>query len=296
MRDEIVKTRRTQLTAVVVGLLLLFTFLPWSGTVRFPAVMIAERQTTLYTPRPAQIAEVHVKEDEVVEKGKVLAILKSPELEFDYKQAQRKIALLRARLARIAGDREDRSEREIILSEIDSKTQKLVGLRKEREQLTIKAPFAGTVRDVDPELAPGQWINNQRPIASVIAPDPLEATGYVDEDDLWRVDVGQDAVFIPEELLLNRHEGQLIEVAKAGAQTLEYPYLASVYGGAIASEKEQDGQIRPRSGYYLVRVALNGQAPHQVARGTVHVTGKPESIAASAWRRILQVLVRESGV
>ena len=296
MRDEIMKSPRTKITAAVVGVVLLATFYPWSGTIRFPAVMIAERETTIFSPRPAVVHSIDTENGAAVKAGDVLAVLKDPDLSFNVKQTERKIALLRARLARIAGDTKDRSEREIILSEIESKKEELDGLKDELERLTIRAPFAGTVRDIDPKLAKGQWTNHERPIVSVVAPQTFEATGYVDEDDLWRVEVGQDALFVPEDIQLSKQKGSLVEVARAGAQALEYPYLSSTYGGAIASETEEDGQIRPRSGYYLVRIAMNGKAPQHVARGTVHVTGKPESIAASAWRRILQVLVRESGV
>ena len=93
--------------------------------------------------------------------------------------------------------------------------------------------------------------------------------------------------------MAKRH-GKVIDVVATGTKAIDLAYLASVYGGAVPSDRGPDNEIRPRSGRHLVRVKLDGPPMSRVVRGTLHISGKRESIAAAMWRRILQVLVRET--
>ena len=108
--------------------------------------------------------------------------------------------------------------------------------------------------------------------------------------------MGQPAVFVPEDPLLAKRSGRLLEVAVAGSRTIDIAYLASVYGGAVPADRDEGGELRPRSGRYRVTVELEGAPLDRAVRGTLHLEGRPESLAAAFWRRLLQVLVRESGI
>jgi len=296
MRQDIKKQKRSLVTACVAAGLVLLAFIPWSGTVYFQAIVAADHETQIFSPRPAYVRMVHVIDDKKVTKGDIMIELTSPDLDFEMTQTQRQIALLEARRARIAGDREDRLYSDVILSELEAQRQKLSGLHREQDLLTIRAPFSGTVKEVDDDISAGQWIDHTTPIARVVAPGSLEARGYVDENHAWRLTADDNAKFIPEDPLMERQTARLVEISKAGAHRLDVPYLSSVYGGDVASERNSDDEIVPRSGQYLVRLALDKAPWQRAVRGTIHLTGKPESFATSVWRRVLQVLVRESGV
>ncbi len=296
MRQDIQKTKRSLVTACLACFLALFVFVPWSGGVAFQAVVTAEHETQVFSPRPAYVRMVHVIDDKQVAKGDIIIELISPDLNFEMTQTQRQIDLLEARRARIAGDSEDRLFLNVILSELESQRQKLSGLHREQDQLTIRAPFSGMIKEVDDDISAGQWIDHNTPIARVVAPGSLEARGYVDENDAWRLQPDNSATFIPEDPLMDRQAAKLVEISKAGAHRLDMRYLSSIYGGDVASERDADDEIIPRSGQYLVRLALNEVHWTRAVRGTIHLAGKPESFAAAAWRRVLQVVVRESGV
>ncbi len=296
MRQEILTGRRTLITMLLVCSLLALAFVPWSSTVRVPGVALAERAQQIYSPRASRVIEVAMAEGEIVRSGKTLAVLASPDLDFEIAQTQRRIALSRARLARIAGDPTDLSQRAVIEGELASHLQKLAGLKIERTQLTIRSPLDGVVRDVDRDLQSGQWVGPVAPIGRIVGLGAAEVQGYLHEDDLWRVEPGQKAVFIPEDPLLSRLPGRLKDVAPTGTGNIELTYLSSIYGGAVSSDRDENGFIRPRHGRYLVRVELAGKPLDRTVRGTIHLTGKPESLAAAFWRQVLQVLVRESGI
>lgn len=129
-----------------------------------------------------------------------------------------------------------------------------------------------------------------------VNPKRGEVHGYVSENDVWRISAGGTATFVPEDPLMARRHGRVAEVVQTGMRTVDLPYLASIYGGSVASDKLSDNEIRPRSGHHQVRIELAGPAVDRTVRGTPHLSGARESIASALWRRILQVLVRESSV
>lgn len=294
MRPEIVATRRSILTAAIATLLVAALVVPWSGTVKIQAVAYADHETRLYAPRPARIVAVNMKDEGQINADEALVILEAPDLDHELAQTRRQIELVRHRLDRIAGDAADRSNRIVLEGELVRHQTNLAGLEAERQRLTVRAPYPGTARDVDRDLKPGEWIDDATPLGRVIGFSATETSGYVGEDDLWRLSIGADVTFIPEAPQMAKRHGKVIDVVATGTKAIDLAYLASVYGGAVPSDRGPDNEIRPRSGRHLVRVKLDGPPMSRVVRGTLHISGKRESIAAAMWRRILQVLVRET--
>ena len=295
MRGQIIQNRRSWITASIVCVLIALAFIPWSGTIHVAAVAQAERESQLFAPRPARVVKVLSADGERVAAGARIAVLESPDLDYEIIKARHNIDLSEARLRRIAADAKDRSQRDIIERELAANKEKLAGLLVEQRQMLLAAPFDGEVRDRMRDLNPGNWIDHATPVARVISPGKTEAYGYIHEDDLWQIKVGGRARFIPEDPLIGARSGKVIDLAKTGSDRIEIKYLASVYGGDVPSDKDSKGDIKPRSGRYLVKIALDGQPLDRVVRGTVRLDGQPVSVAAAAWRRVLQVLVRESG-
>jgi putative peptide zinc metalloprotease protein len=296
MRSEILANRRSHITALALCALLLLALIPWRSSISFQAVATAETELQIFAPRPALIKSANLHDGAVVEAGDILLRLHAPELAFERRKTELEVAHLIARRDRIAGDPEDRLYIDIIEGELQAKQEELRGLKREQDRLTIRAPFAAIVKDLDPEIAVGQWVDNASPLARLVEPGAIRAKGYIDEEQVWRVADADTAVFIPEDALLEKAPAKVKLISKAGVTHLDVPYLASVYGGDIASDKDRDGTIVPRSGHYLVEASIKDASWQRAIRGTMQIDGQPESFAAAAWRRILQVLVRESGV
>lgn len=284
MRVKIVRTSRSVVTASLVGLALAVLLVPWSGTVTFQGVALSDLETRIYAPRPARIAAVDVAEGKIFARAERLLLLQAPDLDHQVTLTKMQIELILLRLDRIAGDEADRSNRIVLEAE----------LARHRTNLVVVAPHDGAARDVDRELQAGEWIDETTPIARIVRAAASHIQGYVSEDSFWRIDSGASATFIPEDPLMARRHGVVTEVVQSGVKSLELPYLASVHGGANPSDRNPEGEIRPRSGRHLVHVQLEGPVVDRAVRGTLHVSGKRESIASGMWRRALQVLVRES--
>lgn len=294
MRAEIVQTRRTRLSAAITAIGLALLVIPWSGTVRVQGVALSDLETRIYAPRAARVVSLKVHDSEPVAAGQTLLVLAMPDLDHEASRAAKQIELARIRLDRIAGDETDRSNRVVLQGELERHRTSLAGLKEEQRRLIVRAPHAGIVRDLDRELKAGEWLDNATPVARVVRNEGTLAQGYIAEDDIWRVAAGSHVRFVPEDPAMPARSGRIIEVVQTGSRTIDLPYLASVYGGAVPSDRSPENEIRPRSGRHLVRVGLDGGPVDRAVRGTLLLSGGRESIAAAMWRRILRVLVRES--
>lgn len=294
-------TRRTRITAGVVALLLMATFIPWSTRVFVPAVVDAAEIARVYPQLGGTVAEIRVKAGDAVKAGDVLVRLTSSELEHEAAQTAGKIDLVRLRLARRASDAEERSNSLILEQELRTLTSALEGFKKERANLTITAPQAGVVAEFNSAIHIGRVIGRSEFVALIRGNETLLARGYVAQEDVPRLGSSNAGRFVPDVAGLPTVPVRLEQVAQAGAATIEMPELASQYGGAIA--------VRPRSGdhgskrlipvnaNYLATMAVTDAAayPPVSARGVVVLDGEAQSIAGRAWRRVASVLVRESG-
>lgn len=294
MRSDIARSRRSAVTFAVCTAVLLLVLVPWNSAVILQGVALADLETRIYAPRPGRIASTMLADGKVVSEGQPLLMLDAPDLDHDIALTRRRIELAAYRLDRIAGDDADRSERVVLESELSRHQVSLDGLGKERARLVVVAPHDGVVRDSDPDLKAGEWLDEATPVGRVVRNAAVQVQGYLAEDDLWRIKAGAAVVFIPEDPQQARWHGRVTEVVQTGIRSVELPYLASIFGGAVPSDRGPDNEIRPRSGRHLVRVVLDGAPISRTVRGTLHVTGRPESFVSSLWRRVLQVLVRES--
>lgn len=295
MREKIARSVTTYITVALALGAMAFLVVPRSTTVRVPAVALAEHEFDIFAPRSAQVAEINFTPDRSVSKNAQLVVLKSSRLEHEMRRAGYAIELAEARLRRIAGDDQERAARTIIAQELESARKRLTVLTEQKTQLTLTAPFSGQVRDPMPSLAVGDWIDTKTRIGRLVSNIGSRVQGYIHEDDVWKIKSGQSVLFVPEDPTLPHRKGRLLEIAQAGSQELEIAYLSSVYGGAIPSDQGDAETVKPRAGQYLIKVAIENANFDRVVRGTLHLQGRPESVAFAAWRRVLQVLVRESG-
>ncbi|WP_306224536.1 HlyD family efflux transporter periplasmic adaptor subunit [Bosea beijingensis] len=299
MRRPILTSRRSWITGALLALALCAVLVPWSRTIRVPALLEAAETAQLHAPRPALVTRVSVAQGEEVVAGQELISLRSPALEQALTDARIRLQLNSLRMARRAGDELDREETTVLDNERRALLGRIEGLAREAAQLTIAAPIAGRVLEIGTGLHPGRWVNPREQLALVGRPDRLSARGYVAEKDLWRVQPDAPATFIPEMPTRAAVSLQLDDVSLAGVTALDLAELASTHGGRVAATEDQQRRLVPKSGEFLAVFAAapdeTDPAPERAIRGLIHLRGEAESIAAGAWRQVLKVLVRESG-
>lgn len=301
VRERIVGARRGLAMVGVLALLVLLCFLPLDRSVKVPAVLGATREEPVFASEAAQILQVHVRPGQQVRAGQLLFTLASPVLEEEEKEAQVRLMLLQARIARSAADRIDRASTQELLRGLVAEQENLRGLGKRRALLAVKAPFAGKLVDFDAELHPLRWITGKQLLLRVVdEASARDLRGYLEGREAWRVQEGAQGRFVPDDPRLASIGVELTQLASVASESIDLPYLQSVHGGPIAVTITDKGKAAPDVAQYaaLLRPRVP-QAGHdsidQIVRGVIKLDADGESLAAKVSRQVLRVLAREGG-
>lgn len=306
MRKRIVASPRALATFAVLSTIVGAAFVPWSTSVSVPAVLEAGEVMQAFPKRAAHVVTAKIENGREVARGEVMAELVSPELEHELRLTRAKMRLVEGRLGRRAADRQERSETLVLEDMLASLRARSAGIEEQRKELRIAADIAGTIAEADPHLHPGRWLQRGDLIAVVRSKGPDVVRGYVSEDSVARIDLAAPAYFVPGDPLGQRLTVALDRLSPVGTGAMDLIELSSHYGGGVASRVRTVGEQSARqaehipvAGQFMLVGHLDdvGALPSQrVVRGTLHAGGRGESFAARAWRQVLKVLVRESGV
>jgi putative peptide zinc metalloprotease protein len=246
----------------------------------------------------ARIASILVAAGQHVSQGEILIKLEAPDVTHEQNVAQSRLDAVLLRLARQSADREDRSSKQVFEGERAALEMQLAGLKKQSGELEIKAPATGVVVEFNPALHERQWIGAKDQIALIDSSDAVKAVGYVSEDNLWRLERGAAGRFIADVPQGAAVDVTLSEVAATGAASIEIPELSSLNGGRIETHADARQKLIPATAQYLVTMhASTGTAPpRSTVRGTVQIEARAESLFTGFYRRVLKILVRESGI
>ncbi len=278
------------------GLMLALIFYPWNSHLQSTGLLLPKERQQVFPPFAAQIKEIHVNNNQIVKNGDLLFSLKDPQLDLRIQQADKTIANLQNQLQRQIINSELLTPRQIIKSTITQEMTKLAGLKKQKNRLLITAPLSGTFVDLASNLNPGQWLRENLMLGRVITPDEPIIMGYVTEEMLASIKEGDSGLFYPD----NQNRPPLVSVIKkieaVNQRTLPEPYLASTFGGELATSLSGN-QLTTHQSLYKITLDLPAQTspPRQVIRGRVILKGRPLSLFNRVKNRIIAVLVRESG-
>ncbi len=293
---------RARLTAALAASIGVAVAVPWSTRVELPAVAEAAELTRTYPPRAAEVTALHVAAGQRVAAGDPIATLRAPALEHEATLVARRLALVDMRLARRGADDEDRSRSLTLERERALLHARREGLRREAAELVVRAPHAGEVAEINPEVHPGRHVAQSDAIALVRGHARTIVRGYLGEHDLGRIGDGARGLFAPDDPLLPRAAVELASVSRAAAFSIEILELASRHGGPLAVRPQHvtggPERLAPETASYLTvfEIAEGNFASGKAERGVILVEGRAESLLARVWRQALKVLVRESGL
>ncbi|MCY1490994.1 HlyD family secretion protein [compost metagenome] len=294
-RDQ-AEPRKVLFTAGGLLLLLMLLVLPWRDSVEVPALLEASRTTALHAPVAARLKALHVKDGQTVEQGALLLELESPDLDSKQAIVRREIEILQLQLRRQAGRSETAADAGILEQRLAEAVAEYRGLAAQRERLQLRAPQAGVVRDLLPDLTAGRWLSPREPLARVVEAG-LRLRGYLAEEELWRVQAGAEGRFIADDPARPALPVRLDEVDATGVAYLELEALSSDHHGPIAVRRDAQQRAEPVQAQYGVRLSLLDSSiePAQPLRGVVVLDGEGQSLLGFAWRRLAALGVRESG-
>ena len=202
------------------------------------------------------------------------------------------------RLQRQAGYEEDRIQGQVLAESLRSKLVELDGVAEKQQRLVLQAPIDGVVVDQADSLYPGRWINEKLAVAYVVNSRTAMIAALAPVEDVDALAVGQEARFIPNDVTRQASRARVTEIRDVDEQDVSVPYLASIYGGAVPVRKDSHGRLQAEQSVYRVELEVLDEVVRadQVVTGLLHVSGKPQSLVARAWDRVVAVIIRESGL
>lgn len=285
-------------SALLCSTLLFILLYPWGGSVHIPAVLEAEKVSTLYSPVPAQVNRLHVTDGQRVDAGDILLELTSVDLDYRLDIERQRITQLQQQRQRGAARQETASEIQVMDRQLAEALARYRGLAAQRQRLTIRAPQAGVVRDLARDMTTGRWLTADTPLLRVVEPTQGRVVGYIPEESLMRTQEGMQGVFLADDPAFPRLDVTLHNIAPTGSAYLQQEMLASDRHGPIAVRRDNERNPQPVQAQYRVRFMVQEEQflpLQQPLRGSVILEGEKESILGTVWRRVAALGIRESG-
>lgn len=299
LRDRLRFNIRTLATLAGFAGIVLLLAVPWRSSIEAPALLRSDTLEAVFGPADGgKVSAVRVTDGDIVAKGMPLVSLASPDLAHNLAQARSDVTLIEWQLGIQSVAPTLLAKSLVAAHEYEAALATWRGLAAQAAKLEVKAPIAGKIVDLSEELRPGTWVAANERLLAIIQPDRAQIEAYVSEADLARIGVGTSAQFHPEAGWGEPSGAHVVRIERANARVLAEPYLASRFGGGVPVREMKGGELVPESAVYRVMLEPDGmhEAPTRVLRGHVVLSGAPESLAARAWRRVVAVAIRESGL
>ena len=292
-------SRRSRRSLALLAAVLLLAVVPWPGQVTASAILRPADAWPVYAPSGARVEALPFQEGEPVPQGAVLLQLYVPDLKMRRQALLARVEQMRWQAA--ASGFSDDARQRLLVNEngLVTAQAELASLDTELLHYAPHAPFAGRLRDLDPDLQVGQWLTRKEKVALLVRDDGrwLVET-WLDEDAVQRVAEGDRALFLADGPGSHMLWLRVASIDRDAARVLPRPELAANHGGHLLT-REKSGQLVPERAVYRVAFEVPPGAMtgwDQMAwRGQVTVHARWE---APAWRYLRQaaaVLIRELG-
>lgn len=292
MRNQIRRSPRAKWTATAIAVAIVAFLVPWIGSADVAAVLTAKHEVALHVPASSQLVRIAVRDGDAVQVGDILFEARSPDLERQLVKATLQERQLLMQVARLHASERERDHRVVIERKLDEVRERLAGLWRLQEQLTVRAPFDGRIVDLDPEMSSGLWVGPKHPLARIVSEGEASIRGLISEEAALRIVSGARGIFIPDDATAPRLTVTLQELVTSSDGRLPDPSLSDRFGGPVATG-EQRGEHMTRQAWQEVVFRTSISTPVRLQRGIVKVDAERISPAHIVWRQIGRVLVRE---
>lgn len=289
-------------TRNIISLMLLFLFIfiifvPRNNYITMPAIIESKNFVEYYSSEDGFIEQILFTNGQNVKKDQLLLKIKSPQLEFRISQIEKEITQIKLEINRQAGFRESLSRRFVQEETLLKKQNELDGLEKIIKKLEIKASIDGKIYFND-NFKIDQWINKKEPIFSLYDNSNYQIVAFCNENDIRLLKENSESKFIFDSGDIPNINSKIKTISKVSVPYLEFPELSSDYGGEIATRKDSDKGIKTQEAYYKILVDLNSDNQTDLKNrktGVLITKGENASIFSKIFKKVVSVLIRESG-
>jgi putative peptide zinc metalloprotease protein len=288
---------RARRSAWLAALLLLLFVLPWPTRQSSSGSLKPAEIFPIHAPAGAQVVKLPWVDGSTVRAGQLLLELTSPELQLRWQRAQARVQRLRWQVSASGVNAEQRQNMPVLAQEENTALAELANVQAEMALYAPIAPFDGVLRDLGPDLKPGQWVSSRERLGVLVQTQRWQVETFLDEDAVNRIEVGDKARFYTDGL-----EGPVLTLSvraidRDASRVLSNGQLASQVGGTVMT-REKQGQLIPDRAVYRVTLSVDsemGLLAQQSWRGHVVIHGRWEAPGMVFLRSALVLIWRELG-
>lgn len=287
---------RSRISAALLGAFIVLVILPLDTSVTTEAVLKSANEFEAFAPYPSHLDHLLVEDGQAVKKGDVIATLSSFELTRDRKLAQNDLDRLELKKRRQMSTTKGVRPEEGIDDRIKAAMAKIETLDHNQDNLVIRAPFSGTIRDMARGLSENTYVHGNQVLARVVDNSKGEIVAYVSEQDSKRLSIGASADFIPEMNPLIKYAATLERIDVINASSLSDFELASGFGGPVQGQMDRTKNWKPEQNMFriVLKPADSAAIPADMRlKGNLDVSASYTSWVLSFSGRLIALLRRE---
>jgi putative peptide zinc metalloprotease protein len=294
--SDVVATRRSRRSAALLAVVLILAVLPWSFQIHTQGVLKPAQSFPLIATAAGQVVTSPAPTGTAVAKDQELMRIESPDLEWRILAGQARDAAAGWAAQAAALDADMQPRLLVLRQESIAAATALAGDRREAARLVPKAPFAGTLADISPDLRSGDWVGRNEKIGALIDPTQWRVEAYMTEEAVGRIGVDDRGLFLPEAAGRSAFSLRVELIDRDATRVLADGLLASPNGGAIPARK-LGNQIVPDRAVYRVALRVIGTVPANTPslRGQVVIYATPTTLLGDYLRAVAGLLLKESG-
>lgn len=290
------KSSRARLSMGLIAAFLALVILPVDTKVTTEAVLKSASEFEAFAPYPSHLDHLLVADGQAVKEGDVLATLSSPELTRDRKLAENDLVRLELKKRRQMSTAKGAQAEEGIDARIEAAKAKIDTLDRNQDNLVIRTPVSGVVRDMARGLAENTYVHGNQIMARVVAQEQSEIVAYIPEQDGKRLSLGASAEFIPEINPMKKFSATLERVDVINTTSMEDFELASNFGGPVQGQMERGKHWKPEQNMFrIVLKPRDGQdLPASIRqKGVIEIDAAYTSWLVTFSGRLMALLRRE---
>lgn len=283
---------------LLLGVAAVLLALPWQQEITRTAVLRPAQYARVYAPEPGRIVSVAVREGDGVTAAQELLRAESAELEHEWRRALAEVDTLQRQLARNAPIAGLREFGEVMAGRLAEARATARSVEERRDRLTLRAPAAARVVDLDETLQPGQWIARGQPLMMLVADQRQLIETFVREHELPRIAVGARARFHANEGGGASVPAHVVALDRASTAVLPEPWFADRYGGDVPTRQGARGELQSHEAIYRVLLEPESSAASlpRMLPGSVVIDAERRSLLGAAADSVVSVLRREAGI
>ena len=204
-------------------------FIPYTATIRLPAVIDGNETTLLYAEYDSQI--LYVREEGNVKKGDLILSSHSIRNELERKTAQRKLQLFQNQAAIAFVSPETLNDNGKYLESLRGESIKIKNSDILKDNMNLYAPTDGILYYKE-KLAKGDFIGSSQQVGYIINPNSVAIKGYIEDVNFANVNLHTRGEFL-DFVTLKKEDVTVSKIENTPIESLKEPLLNSNYQGTI---------------------------------------------------------------